>query len=382
METDSELSFAVVHKQEIDKQAMVPIAEEAQRRGHSATITTDPNIQTDIALFANKHLIDSGHNAEITVRLPHGVDSYYPERGIEKKWNEFDIGLLFGPKSINNWYRCSHLPEARPKYGMYNVGWPKSDFLFKKEFQDNVDKMKKKLDLGSGKIIIYAPTSEDHGKVHDFVENSIGVGDELLIKHAPYENGEYMTDESIQDVYNKYREYDNIKILDKKIDIFIALSLADVLVSDRSSVLQESILTNTVPISVVDWPLRKKDGDERVNYKLPSFATETSQELLDETIKSIFDNFDERISDLNSCRDSHFSHLGKASPLAVDVIESIYFEQQPPIEAVDPKKSNVIANMFRESVKKVDENIPESIRKPLRKANIHKVYDKIVYGNK
>lgn len=327
---DRSITFYVTSS--LHRETVEPIAEEARNRGFEVTFTDDFATRSEIGIYCQHSYFIPTVEAKLSIIMLHGLDMGYSKgRWPQENWSRFDIGLLPGTDVAENWRSMSHHRAARPKIGTYVVGWPKSDFAFSEDFQKAVDQHKSRLDLPSGRTVLYAPTKELAGKTHDFVDATRNVADALLIKHAPYESASKLVK-----IYEEYEDDDDVYIVDKDESIMHTLATADVLVSDQSSVLQEAAITDTVPISVTDWPIRQS-GRVGPSDQIPDFATRVHRTELEETVNRVFSNHGSYLRKVQSERRDLIENPGSGAAITVDLIESVLSKRSPPCELVEPK---------------------------------------------
>lgn len=354
-------SITFVTPNKVNQDSIKQIAVLAKQRGFDIKITEEAGTDVEIGIYTHHRHCVNETNEKLSIIMFHGVDQAYKSHFWPKKgWGKFDIGLVTGDFLASNYEERAVIPEYNPKIGVFNVGWPKSDFIYTEEFQNEVEEIKNNLDITDGRTIIYAPTSEDHGKIDDFVSMASDQADNLLIKYAPYEVGEYIHEGSIEDVYRKYKNKRNIHFIDKNKNIFVCLSMADVLVSEESSVLQESILTNTVPISVIDWPIR---DDPNPNFtQIPEFAIKTEIKRLDSVLSEVLSHKNDYERNIKSIKHQHFSNLGNSSKIVIDLIESFVDSNTDlPVEPLQPNSNKPLYTRH-----KLTEMIPKQIKDNLQ----------------
>jgi len=351
-----------------DREAVEPIAKAAKQRNYKISYSDDPSEDAEIGIYTDHRYLCETADVNLSIIMFHGVDqgytsSMWPERG----WRKFDIGLLPGKVSARIWKQNSIY--YNPNIGVFSVGWPKSDKLFSKSYGEEIKRYGESLGLKEGSTVLYAPTFESHGKMDDFVEAASSLVDNIMIKHAAYDDARYANVDSLNVLYQQYQEEDDVYILDPTDEIFKPLSVADILVSDESSVLQEAILTNTVPISVKDWPV--KDQTNPDFDQVPDFAVRTKYKDLSDEIDFIIRNkasFDEKISAVKA---EHFENLGNSSHVIVDLIEAIISDKEPPIEPLSRKKDIQREILYYRYL--IEASLPEGIKEKLVKYRIDEV---------
>lgn len=296
-----------------ERAALDPIAREAERRGYETTFSADVTDRAEIGVYNTHVYPDDTVSADQSVVLMNSVDDGYDSEYFwRERWNRFDVGLLSGEAVGEHWQSVSRNKYALPKRGVYVVGWPKSDWVHTETFARAVEDLRGDIELADGRTAVYAPAEESAGKMVEFLDAADGVVDTMLIKHKGDQD------------YSQIREREfqgELIILDHDRDIFEALALADVLISEQSSVLPEALHTKTFPISVIDWPVTFSSGTRYPGDTLPEFVETTTREELSSTIERFYDG--DLILDIEGLRDRHFAHPGQSARIAMDVIEQV-----------------------------------------------------------
>lgn len=244
------------------KDAIQPVADNLSKDGYDVEFEDEVPPDAELAVY-NGHLRQMGAiNGKTTIVTFHGIDDVYdPNYFVKERWNKFDIGVLPSYISSQVWKSRSWNPRSRPSEGVYIGGWPKADDVFGDNFKQKVQNFRSKIGLLGESTVLYAPTIENDGKINDVISKADGLCDNLLIKHAPYDTVDYT------ELPNTTESGTNIKILDNHQDIMAVLASADVLISDQSSVQIESILVNTIPLCVADWPI-SRNGTKNIRMRL------------------------------------------------------------------------------------------------------------------
>lgn len=296
-----------------ERAALEPIAAEAECRGYVTEFTTEVTDPTAVGVYNTHVYPDETVNAERSVVLMNSVDDGYdPEYFWRERWNRFDIGLLSGQAVAEYWQSVSKNTYGCPRHGVYAVGWPKADWVHSEAFADRIDELRDEIDLPEGSTAVYAPAEESAGKMEDFLAAADGAVDTMLIKHK--EDVNYSTD--------KLQSFESeLIILDNTLDIFEALALGDILVTEQSSVIPEALHTNTHPISVTDWPVTFSSGTRYPGDTLPDFVTMTTKTDLRSTIDRILTG--DLSLDFEAVRQRHFANPGESAGVSMDVIEEV-----------------------------------------------------------
>ena len=80
------------------------------------------------------------------------------------------------------------------------------------------------------------------------------------------------TSQNISDLEAKYRNHPRVKAMDRKTSIMFALALADVIVSEESSVMVEALLFGVPAIAVVDWTIPDRNPPRLASVPFPVSA--------------------------------------------------------------------------------------------------------------
>lgn len=317
------------------EEAVAPIAEAARNRGYEVTYTGDLAADAEIGVYLDHvHKINSV-NATLSVVMLHSIDdAYKPDHWLDEPWYRFDVGLLHGNPAVENWISQSWHPKTRPKLGAFCVGWPKFDPVFSPGSGPDADALKSQLGIDDGLTAIYAPYGEDDDKLASFVAEARGTVPNLLIRHAPRDEVDYT-----RPFYEEILADDRVYVLDDTWEFIECLRISDVLVSDGSSVIQEAVLTDTVPISVTEW--RKPAVDE----VLPEYCFETSRNELAALLENICDDLSAYRRTLQEHRDNHFANLGSSSETVVDLLDAFVDGREPPIDPI-PHETTAIRRVY------------------------------------
>jgi len=306
-----------------ERQAIEPIAREAKSRGYEVLFNTDARNYADVGVYC-QHACTP--NSKFSVIMLHDLaqrHDIWPNFWRHEPWHRFDLGFLPGKSWVDRWNTQAHFQSSRTRLGVFDTGWPKSDLVFKDRavFLREGELLREKYKLKHAKTILYAPSWENDFKQDDFVKSFIDLPVNLLIKQAPWPK-------NYPEVLEKIREMNllhdglapNIHIIDPEVSIMYCLGIADVLVSDESSVLTEALLVGVPPVAVVDWLIPDQKPHRLVSVPYDYVIKTTRKQLRDDVLR-ILDNCNEISSKLISDRDNQFSHLGYSAAIAMDCIE-------------------------------------------------------------
>lgn len=313
------------------KDAIRPVIPELEKRGFDFHFTESIPEDAKIAIY-NGHRTQTGPiNGDIKIITLHGMDDAYdPSFFAEERWSQYDFGLLPGCGGAKSWQENSWNPMSRPREGCYVVGWPKSDWVFSEDFTRQSENLQQELKIGGRETILYAPTVEIDRKMHNVLSQVDGLCDTLLIKHGPYDDVNY------RNIPSETEHGTKIRIVDPFTDIMTVLEIADIVISDQSSVLIEAILVGTVPISILDWNVSHSGAEKYPDGRFPEFVIEIEEDRLPRTIPELVENINQYESQLREISKKHFSNLGQSAQTYASLIERIHSGREIKIEPVEP----------------------------------------------
>lgn len=331
-------SLTVFYTDEMERLAVQPVADHARERGIDVKQSTDLSEPCEVGLYCDHVSPDQEWpNADFSAIMFHGMDQGWYKLWVDEPWDLFDIGLVPGQSMAERWHSYSYMPRARPTHGVYEVGWPKSDGVFTDAFKQTVAEFADQFDFRHDRTLLYAPTSEINGKLTSFVKAAENLDANLLVKHAPYDSPDQI--QNNQEMYDLHGDHPDVHVVDPEVDIIKPLALADVLVSDSSSVQFEALLLDIPVVAVMDWQIQKKNDSQPKYPRKPNkfeFVHRTTQSGLDETLQVIMSNLEEERDRVRESREYHFSHRGNSSKMTLDILEALVQGEDPPINPVEP----------------------------------------------
>lgn len=355
------------YKEEHERKPLIPIEQEAADRGLLTEYCQGYNNESEIGVYSPKPVHINDVNSETSFIMPHGIDQYYEKKGawMSNHWSKFDIGLLPGDHMASEWHSQSWHPKARAKKGVYKVGWPKVDFIATDKFKKQYIKIKEDIGVDDdSRMILYAPGSDEiDGKIDDVIEACEDVSARLFVRYGPWVDTEK--------IKNNLNDIDTITFLPyDKIDIMYCLELCDMIISEETSVLYESILLDCVPVSVCDWP--KGTVGSYPGYKVPEFAIDTKRNELNHTIESIFNNYTQHLDRLEKHREEHYCNVGNSAKTIVDLIECVMKDEKIPLDQVSPL-DNDYRSYYYGFRYNITDSIPSPVIKTLENMSAHKL---------
>ncbi len=307
-----------------ERQAIAPVAAEAERRGFEIKFSNNSKERAQIGVYS-EHACRP--NADFSVIMLHDLaqrHDIWPAFWQHEPWNEFDMGIVPGKSWADRWQTQADFPTARPKLGLFELGWPKADLVFrdKEIFAKEAEKLRQSLGLKHEKSILYAPSWENHGKQDDFVQAFKDLPVNLLLKQAPWSASYGWVWDNIHQMNDLHRGCaDNVYIIDPEISIMYCMGLADVLVSDESSVLTEALLLDVPGVAVIDWLI--PDCNPPRHACVPyDYVTKTTKAEMRKTVELILAEPESTRERTRQDRDAQFSNLGISATLIMDNIEA------------------------------------------------------------
>jgi len=325
----------------IERQTGEPIAIEAAKRGYEVSFNDNVHDKAEIGIYCQHKCVPD--KSKFSIIMLHDLaqaHNRWPNIWINEPWSKFDIGILPGDSWVQRWQECSWYRYARPKLGIFKLGWPKADLVFQDKgiFTNITAELRTALRLKYDKTVIYAPSWENDNKQDDFVQSLKELPVNLLLKQAPWSSSDCYPEivKNIKVMNEKHRDCaDNVYILDENISIMHCLGVADLIVSDESSVMVEGLLLDIPSIAVMDWLI--PDCTPSRNPSVPyDFVIKTTKSNLRNTVNEVFTNISVHKANIQNAKERHFAYLGNSSSIFMDVIQG-YVENKPlPVQPLIP----------------------------------------------
>ena len=327
-----------IYMDSAEKARYTPIAEEAKRRGYKVAMTQDKYAKCEIGFYCQH--INFPQYSKFSVIMLHDIIQQYsnwPNLWYREPWNKYDVGILPSNQWEKNWNACSQYFYARPRKGIYKIGWPKADSVakldretYKKEFQaeHGLDPAKK--------TILYAPSWENDGKQDDFVQAMLQLDVNIIIKQAAVSPDKFPDmAKAIQEMYELHKDNPRVKMLDPKLNIFNAIMAADVLVSEESSTMCEAMMMGIPSVSVSDWliPDCTPSRYPECNY---DFVIMTKKAKLTDCVRQICENYEEHLQTAQKYRDETFPNIGCSAGMIMDIVDDCMANQPIRYPALRP----------------------------------------------
>lgn len=312
-----------IYSDSAEKLIFTPIKAEAEKRGYHVTLTDDPFVKCEIGFYCQH--INFPQYSKFSLIMLHDIIQQYsnwPDIWLREPWNKYDIGILPSDIWVKNWNKCSSAFYACPRVGMFKIGWPKADVI--NEIQNNVfkeDFCSRNNIFPSRPTILYAPAWENDNKQDDFVQAMKKLDVNILIKQwdAPEEKFPKIFAE-IKKMQKLHENEKNVTILPPSTNIFEAIAVSDILVSEESSTMGEAVMMGVPSVSVSDWliPDVTPSRYPRCDY---DFVVKTKKAQLTDTIRTMLDNYEHYKSETENYSRKNFPNVGNCSKMIMDIVD-------------------------------------------------------------
>jgi len=329
-----------------EKSAYQPIYDEAEKRGYKVKFTTNKLEKCEIGFYCQH--VNFPQFSKFSVIMLHDIIQGYsnwPDLWYREPWNKYDVGIIPSDQWEVNWNKCSQYYYARPKRGMYKIGWPKADVINKlKENTYREDFYKTYgLDINK-KTVLYAPAWENDGKQDDFVKAMLNCDVNILIKQADWNKELYP--EQVANVNEMYKLHKNIKavtILPPKTNIFEAIAVSDILVSEESSTMCEAAMMGIPAVSVYNWliPDVTPSRFPKCDY---DFVVMTAKEDLEVCIRNMISNYEKFHNQSKEFAKHNFLNIGNTANMIMDIIDDFVNGKEVRYISIKPNE-NVPLNL-------------------------------------
>ena len=321
-----------------EKSLFAPIIKEAEKRGYRVKLSNNKFEKCEIGFYCQH--INFPQYSKLSVVMLHDILQQYgnwPDIWYREPWNIYDIGILPSEQWVNNWNKSSHWYYTRPRKGIFKVGWPKADVI--KDIQSNSSKVEfyKKYNLDLNKrTILYAPAWENDHKQDDFVKSMLKLDVNILIKQAKWPVKEYpQIVKNIEEMYDLHKDIPSVTILPPETNIFEAIAVSDILVSEESSTLCEAAMMPIPSVSVSNWliPDVSPSRFPKCDY---DFVIKTKREELTDCIRDMIENYDSYYERTKEFSRKNFSNIGLTAKMIIDILDDVIANKNVRYQALVP----------------------------------------------
>lgn len=347
-----EITF--IYTDKLEHQCEEPIAKEAEKRGYKVSFTNNQFEKCEIGFYCQH--VNFPKNSKFSCVMLHDLGQQHgewPNMWKNEFWSHFDIGFLPSKEWVDMWHEASCYNFVKPRFGCYFAGWPKADDIHQKYFSEECEKIIADYGIDtSKKTILYAPSWEWDNRQLEMIEACKDLNVNLIIKQFPWNPNTFSFQYKIcEDMAKKSKGIPNVFVLDTSINIFNAINLCDVLISEESSTLYEAMMLDKPVIAVTDWLV----PDAYPNPpRLPDFPYDFAIHIKKNEIRK---TLLEVISD-NSYRDKivsyrkvNFPNIGTAAQTVMDVLDNVLYEGCHPVERIQEKTLEPTPKEFVKTVK-------------------------------
>lgn len=232
-----------------------PIGDEAQKRGYSVKYTNNLKEKAEIGIYCQH--VYYPENSKFSLVLLHDMaqgHNRWSNLWEAERWCRFDIGIVPGKSWAQRWEQCACIPYVNPRFGTYELGYPKSDTINDKALKNRAQMLKEKFNLKYDFSVLYAPSWEYAGKEDDFIKAVAPLKVNMLIKQCHWSEDYREIIDNIEEMRALHEsKYDNLYYIEPEESIMTALEMCDMVVSDESSVMSEAVMFDKPSIAVTDW---------------------------------------------------------------------------------------------------------------------------------
>jgi len=358
------------------------VAKEAVNRGYKIRYTENIFDEDDIVFYC-QHDCYPQHKSKLTLVMLHDLGQMHglwPNIWIKENWNKFDIGFLPNKNWVNMWTASSRCYFANPKIGCFEAGWPKADMLNDEKFKEEAALLADKIGLNKNfKTVLYAPSWENDNKQLDFVNSLENENVNMLIKQYP------CTETAFPDIYKNILEMNhicegrkNVYILEPETNIFSAILLSDILVSEESSTLLEAMLAGKISVSVTDW-LIPDVNPPRLPCVPYEYVIKTQKSKLGSTLLEILNNYDDFKKGALEYQKRNIDNIGTCGKKIMDIVDACVQNDKEKLSELKLKRSKKkikysIKERFLWNVKSFRSYVVERYSKPDSNKVIHALY--------
>ena len=162
----------------------------------------------------------------------------------------------------------------------------------------------------------------------------------ILVKQAPFNEKEFPhICKNIREMYELHKDNERVTLLDVTENIFTAIAVSDVLVSEESSTMCEAIMMGVPAVSVSDW-LIPDTTPSRYPKDDYDFVVKTKIADLGDCIKTIISDYDKYKQEAIDYSKYNYSNIGCTSKIIMDIIDGYVENKDIPVESIKANKSS------------------------------------------
>lgn len=339
-----------IYTDSAEKSMYKPIAEEALKRGYKVTLSDNIFSRCEIGFYCQH--VNFPQFSRFSFIMLHDIIQQYsnwPDIWFMEPWNKYDIGILPSNQWLENWKNSSHWFYARPRKGIFKVGWPKADAVVN-SLNNSSSKLISEYNIDiNKKTVLYAPAWENDGKQDDFVKAMQKLDVNILIKQFPWNVNIFPEQvKNVNEMKQLHSSLENVTILPPETNIFNAIAISDVLVSEESSTMCEAVMMGIPAVSVSDWliPDVKPSRFPKCDY---DFVIMTKKDALTDCVKEIIENYAYYKNRAEEFSSQNFSNIGKSSKIIMDIVDDCVLNKPFRYDVITPNENKRLtpAKYFR-----------------------------------
>lgn len=300
---------------------LVPIADEAKRRGYETEFTSNIYERAEIGVYCQH--VCYPENSRFSLILLHDMaqgHNRWPNLWDLERWDKFDIGILPGDMWGDLWRKCGELYYANPRRGTYTLGYPKSDLVNSTELNERAEELKRELGLKYEYSVLYAPSWENNEKEDDFVRALSSLPVNLLIKQAHWPPQYQFVIDNISKMRELHEgQYENVYYIEPEESILTALKMCNMVVSDESSVMAEALLFDKVSLAVTDWTIPDTDPPRFASVPM-DYVLRCKKSELKEYVEKIYSG-DMKYDHILDYGKNLFGNRGNVCSMIMDAVD-------------------------------------------------------------
>lgn len=334
-----------IYSDSAEKAIFDPLVEEAKKRGYQVKLTDNKFEKCEIGVYCQH--VNFPQYSKFSVIMLHDIIQQYsnwPDLWFKEPWNKYDIGILPSDRWVENWNQCSHLYYAVPRKGMYKVGWPKADKFANIRTEEKRNAFYEEYGLDkSKKTVLYAPAWENDGKQDEFVQAMLKLDVNILIKQwdAPEDKFPHIV-KNIREMAELHKDIPGVTVLNPAMNIFEAIAVSDLLVSEESSTMCEAIMMGVPAVSVSNWMIPDVTPSRypQCDY---DFVIMTKKEELSECVNKILKEYPTYKKEAEDYSAKNFSNIGQSSKMIMDIIDDCVAGNQVRYPEIKPNPNRKIS---------------------------------------
>lgn len=298
-----------------------PLAMEAEKRGYAVIMTGDTEAPAEIGFYCQH--CSNPRNSKFSVIMLHDMEqghTMHPNLWWWERWESFDIGILPGPAWKERWEQCAGFYYANTKKGVFELGYPKSDYVKSEMIRARADQLKQDMHMQYDKTVLYAPSWENDGKEDDFICALQKMKVNLLIKQAswPAQYAHIINNIKEQRAMHEGK-YDNVHYLEPEENILVALAMSDMVVSDESSVMTEALMFGIPSLAITDWLIPDTTPSRYASVPMGYVFKCEKKEMSEWVDKILYESRYQKMVQENC--DHIFGNIGNCSREILDCVE-------------------------------------------------------------